>query len=655
MRGPVRICMVMLLLLAGATSIALADESDPPGRVARVSFANGSVSVQPAGMQDWAPTIVNRPLTSGDKLWTDQDSKAELDVGSVVIRLGSSTGFSILNLDDQMMQMNVTAGEAIVHVRDAGPNQGLEVDTPNVAVTLQAPGDYRIEVNDAGDRTLVKVSDGSAVVNATGQTVPIQTQQAVVFTGTGEVSAYSQSMGAPDALDEWSANRDRRFAQSQSSAYVAPDVAGAQDLDQYGRWSDDPDYGAVWQPTTVVAGWAPYRFGHWLWIAPWGWTWVDDAPWGFTPFHYGRWAYRQNSWCWVPGPRRMHPVYAPALVGWRGVGIGVGVVAAGAAVGWFALGPREVYVPAYRVSDNYVRNVNISNTTIVNNTYITNVYHNRVNNITYVNSRAPGAVTTVPRNVFTSAQPVAAHQIHVPQNELAHARFQASAPSIVPVRQSVLGAGAGTSVRRPPAPIANRTVVARVAPPPAPVAFERQEQAIRANGGRPLPRAQMATLEPRAANPRVRVMPEAPVRDVRSLPAQGRPAGTLQGREQVLHATPIPPVPQTRLRTDRPASAQHNQLRQNDLYRAPDNGASRVMPQAHPMPEARPIPESHPMPEARPVPREPVETPRAAAEFHTTPPLRPSAAPRPSPALHPEGSHPRPAPERPGTDRKPPQ
>ena len=66
----------------------------------------------------------------------------------------------------------------------------------------------------------------------------------------------------------------------------------------------------------VAAGWAPYRYGRWAWVSPWGWTWIDDARWGFAPFHYGRWAYASNRWCWVPGPRYVHAVYAPALVAW---------------------------------------------------------------------------------------------------------------------------------------------------------------------------------------------------------------------------------------------------------------------------------------------------------------------------------------------------
>src|SRR5262249_12546958 len=155
----------------------------------------------------------------------------------------------------------------------------------------------------------------------------------------------------------------------------------------------------------------------------------------------------------------------------------------------------------------YVRNVNITNTTVVNNTYITNVYENKVTNITYVNRNRPGAVVAVPRDVFVSARPVSGHTMRIPENELARVAARPAAPAIAPARESVLGHRPDMNVRRPPAAVVNRPVVARTAPPPPPVPFERQQEAIRANGGRPLARSQLTALQPAAApNPRVRVV-----------------------------------------------------------------------------------------------------------------------------------------------------
>ena len=144
-----------------------------------------------------------------------------------------------------------------------------------------------------------------------------------------------------------------------------------------------PDYGPVWTPVGVAPGWAPYRFGHWVWVAPWGWTWVENEPWGFAPFHYGRWAFRRRRG-WVLGSRTraVRPVFAPALVAFVGGGaLWRWYRHWRPAVGWFPLAPREVFVPWYRTSRVYVNNVNITNTRVnvtqVNNVYNTTIINNR--------------------------------------------------------------------------------------------------------------------------------------------------------------------------------------------------------------------------------------------------------------------------------------
>lgn len=545
---------VVALVLCAVQVAARADDADPPGRAARLSLAEGSVSLQPAGVTDWADATLNRPLTTGDKLWTDQSSRAELDIGAAVIRLGASTGFSFLNLDDNSAQMQVTAGTLIVRVRHLQGGQSYEIDTPNLALWVQQPGEYRVEVNEAGDDTVVKVSEGAAQASGGGQTIAIAAQQAASFAGTNTLTYQSATLGAPDDLDSWSAARERQVEDSPSRQYVADDVAGTQELDNNGTWQNTPDYGYVWMPTAVAVGWVPYRFGHWVWIAPWGWTWVDDASWGYAPFHYGRWIQSDNVWFWVPGPRRGHPVYAPALVGWVG-GPALGTpVAFGAHVGWFPLGPREVYVPAAQVSQSYVRNINITNTTIVSNTYITKVYEHNLTPLHYMNNTA-GAVTTVPQNVFTSGQRVGGHALRLPAAALQEAVVTAAAPAIAPSRQSVLGPGLGRGAVHPPAQLLNRPVVARRLPPRAPAPLERQIAAIQENGGRPLARAELARLQPATSAASVRVVavgaaqaalpnhpasraPQPPVRSAPALIPNGSGSG-LAERERALQSTRV--------------------------------------------------------------------------------------------------------------------
>jgi FecR protein len=649
---------ILALLACVAHGAAYADDTDPPGRVARLSDVEGSVSLQPAGVQDWTAATLNRPLTTGDRLWSDQNSRAELDIGAAVIRLGNNTGFGFLNLDDRNAQIQLATGTLIVRVRDTQSGDNYEVDTPNVALSLQQPGEYRVEVNDRGDATVVKVSEGAAVALGGGQSVAISAQEVLTVTGTSTLAYDSAPLGAPDDLDNWSSARERQMKDSVSGQYVANDVPGTQDLDDNGQWQQTPEYGYVWMPTTVVAGWVPYRFGHWMWISPWGWTWVDDAPWGYAPFHYGRWVQWNNSWAWVPGPRRMSPpVYAPALVAWVG-GAAVGSsVAFGSNVGWFPLGPREVYVPNYRVSTTYVRNVNITNTTLVNTTYITNIYQNHLTPTHYANNRA-AAVTTVPQDIFTSGRPVGVHAVPLPASILAGALVRATAPAIAPIRQSVLGPADGHGVVRPPAAgRLNKAVVARTSPPHAPASFERQRAAIQANGGSPLGRAEIAQLQPVTADTRVRVTASAgPAMAASALPHRAGasrgasasvqpPAGTgvipsLAERERALQISRLPSAPSVSTPQTPPSGGlmytQHPPPTQQRSFSADDP--------THAYGRSTSIPVYHP-PSTTATYAPPQESARTADSYQAAP--RAAAPPRvtappPAPPVRPQAPPPRP-------------
>jgi len=520
---------------------AAADEDDPPSRVARLAFVRGNVSFNPAGTDDWVTAIVNRPMTTGDKLWADDNSRAELHLGPAVIRLSDHTGFSFLNLTDEMTQLRLTEGTLNIRVRRLNDDETFEVDTPNLAFSILRPGSYKINVNEGGDSTIVAVRDGEGEVTGGGSAYTIHPREEGIFNGTDYLEADIQGYRRDqDDFDHWCYDRDRREDHSISSRYVSDDVVGYEDLDEYGGWRPVPEYGNVWFPHTTVVGWAPYRYGHWVWISPWGWTWVDDAPWGFAPFHYGRWVVVGGVWGWVPcAPRPavvtvayVRPVYAPALVAWVGGahwGVGVAVGGAPAGVAWFPLGPRDVYCPSYHVSQTYVQNVNVSNTTIINKTQVTNVYNNvyvnktvNVTNVTYQNQNVNGAVTATSHQAFTSAQPVHNNMVRVDAREVASAPVAPMTPTVAPQARSVLGTGAAARVQ-PPAAVENRAVVAKVAPPPPPAPFAKQEQIVRENGGRPPAISQIRKAQPEpSANARANANANANVKI--APPVQQRPA-----------------------------------------------------------------------------------------------------------------------------------
>jgi uncharacterized protein DUF6600 len=504
----------MGMVLMAASAAFLAAQIDPPSRVARLNYMDGPVSFRPTGINEWVDANVNRPLTTGDNIWVGDRGRAEFHIGSTALRLSPYSDFQFLNLDDQAVQIRLSEGTLTVRLRYLTQNQIFEVDTPSLAFTLDRPGEYRIDVNPDSQTTIITVRDGEGEVTGGGQAFPVYARQRVVVRGYDQINYNLASAGGADEFDQWCSSRDRREDQSQSARYVSREIAGYDDLDQYGRWGDQPGYGQVWMPTTVAAGWAPYHDGHWAWIAPWGWTWVDEAPWGFAPYHYGRWASFGGRWGWIPGPYGETPLYAPALVGWVGGGRGGSgfslsfSIGNSPAVGWFPLGPREPYFPSYQVSQGYFTRVNNTNT-VINNTTINNYYNDSRNsnntaitNITYVNRNVQNGVTAVPQNTFASGRRVSQDARPVPAAQLASVQV-AAAPAIAPQRESVLGPRGNTAspAARPPDAVLSRPVVARTAPPPAAVPFERQQPALAQNPGRPLPPTQVQEIRQSAPAP----------------------------------------------------------------------------------------------------------------------------------------------------------
>lgn len=513
---------------------AAAFAGDPPGRVARLQYMSGEVSLQPGGVNDWVPGVINRPLTTADRVWADKNSRAELQLGNSAIRVSSDTSMTLTNVSDGTVQVELDQGTLNLWVRHLYRGEIYEIDTPNMAFTVMKAGEYRFDVDSNGDTTLVTVWRGEGEATGQGRAVRVKHDHTARFTGGTSLAHEMYEAKRADGFDDWCEIRDRREQYSQSARYVSPDVIGAEDLDDYGTWRVVPSYGAMWVPA-VAPGWAPYHYGHWGWVEPWGWTWIDDEPWGFAPCHYGRWVYYSGYWGWVPGPVAVRPVYAPALVAWvGGSNFGIGFAFGSApAVGWFPLGYGEPYLPPYRVSPGYFRNVNVSNTHITNITNVTNNYYNTTNinsnnvnsnnttitrnnttivtnnttniknttnitdnstningnhnnvHINYANQKVPGAVTAVPSTVLTNSQPVAKSAVHIPEGEVKENALL-MAPPVAPSRNSVLGSKAGQQTVVPPPETESRRVVAKLPPPLKPVPFDAKEQDLAKNPGRPL-------------------------------------------------------------------------------------------------------------------------------------------------------------------------
>jgi hypothetical protein len=499
---------------------------DPPSRVARLSYIQGGITFQPSGSTEWAVATLNNSVTTGDRLVSDQGGSAELQIGPVAARIAPSTDLTVTSLSDGLVQLGVPQGTTRLGVYRMNPGDTIEVDTPNGAVTVLAPGSYRISTDPSGAQTTVSVERGRAELTGPNLSQILEQGRTVRLTAEGNgIQVANVPKPGPDGFDAWSASRDAALSNpgSASVAYVNPDVPGVQDLDANGRWETDVAEGPVWYPTTVAVGWVPYRFGHWVWVEPWGWVWVDDAPWGFAPFHYGRWAYLRGRWGWVPGPRAMRPYYSPALVAFAdggGFGLSIGVSA------WFPLGPRDPFFPWYHHDDFYLRAVNGANVRGVVNI---GAFVNVADREHFPYAFRTRAMTVVPRTVFAGGRPIGHEVIRVAPERIALAPITPH-PMVVPTREAALGGAiverpaiamdrrvVGVAVR-PGAPrgavaVGARPLVVRHAAPPADLPFETRQKAIAEHPGRPLEPQQLQNLRAgRPAGPQRDPEPPHPVR-----------------------------------------------------------------------------------------------------------------------------------------------
>jgi hypothetical protein len=396
---------VVVLLGSSALGIA-APSDDPPGRVGRLADLQGSVYWFDHEQGQWSEAERNLPLTSGDRISTAAQGRAELRVGSSVLRLGSGTELELQLVDDERMVFHLHAGSLAVRLRTREMAEETELLTPEARLLPTRAGHYRLDRLD--DRTQAGAWRGTLRVDESP--LLVETGQRLELWRTGRRGERGELRHEwanlpDDSFAVWALSEDRRDERTAASRYVSPEMTGAEDLERHGRWEDHPEYGAFWVPFEVRAGWAPYRYGRWTWVRPWGWTWVDEAPWGFAPFHYGRWVHWRGRWGWLPGSYVARPVYAPALVAWVG-GSGPGVA-------WVALGPLDFFLPWYR-------------STPVHRDHINTRPHRPgqqpqpirppTGPVMYGNQGTPGAVTVVPRDVLVHRGPVGSAVIDEPHD-----------------------------------------------------------------------------------------------------------------------------------------------------------------------------------------------------------------------------------------------
>jgi len=353
----VEFVLVLGLAVAGLGVSARAQDSPPTTRAARLTYLQGTVTVDQADNTAGVPAQLNLPLLAGVRLATGADGQAEVEFedGSVV-RL---TPNSVLSLDKLAVEPAATGETVGAFTTGLSLLQGLAYlelrATPQYRYTLDAGGDVLSPVENTTVRVsfdeppaIFAVLDGAARVErqsgAGGGGPEREVRAGESLRGDpGGAAAYSITPEiTEDSWDQWNEDRDQSaVSEAGARTAVRDNYAGAQgygwsDLDANGSWYDVPGQGPIWQPQLALAdaSFDPYGNGAWAWYPGTGYLWASGYSWGWTPYRCGSWSYFNSfGWGWAPGA-------GCGGFGWGFIGGGHPVN-----IGLFPRGYRPIRVP----------------------------------------------------------------------------------------------------------------------------------------------------------------------------------------------------------------------------------------------------------------------------------------------------------------------
>jgi len=436
MRALKKYMLVFFTLLFPAVSFA-----DDLG-LARINLIDGDVQVMIQDTTDWTPATINLPMNEGDRLWSPEASRAELQIrGGVSARIDADTALDILTVTADSAQFYLDRGHVYINNRRGGIRTS-QVDTPLVSIRSYDNSIMMIDITEDGV-TEISVLKGSAYAESRAGATQVIAGNTLTIR---DANADMAPLGAPDDWERWNTDRDRLLTSWGESSRYLPDELHeySSDFDANGHWDYAADYGYVWTPIVTEADWAPYSYGQWVWIRG-NYVWISHHTWGWAPTHYGRWVtVASHGWCWVP-PVRGAVYWGPGYVGW---------VVTPTYVAWVPLAPGEIYYGYgyYGPWSMNVMTINIQ-TVVINRPYVNARVRHGVNaaqrdsfgtgrripvqirDNPFADGRGPGHAIIPPREKppkpITFARPGAAEQSHIqppPQRE--RVRQQRTGPQV---------------------------------------------------------------------------------------------------------------------------------------------------------------------------------------------------------------------------------
>ncbi len=328
---------LIILALLTFSNLVIAQEKDlydegapeVTARVARISFMRGDVQIKRSGENDWDLASLNLPLVEGDEIATSRNARVEIQFDSQnFLRLAEDSLLKVTTLRDEGIAVSLTEGTLSLRVFSFEKEKGyFEIDAPQTTLSVQNAGLFRIDARNQYEVRVTATEGGQARIYSDNSGFTLRNRRsAKIFLDNERLGEWETSDASRYSVewDSWIAERDSKLAKLLNNSYYDKyydrDIFGAEDLNDYGSWSDSNDYGKIWRPyqsaISIYSNWSPYRYGHWAWVNPFGWTWVNDESWGWATYHYGRWISDNRGWFWTPYEyhRSQQSWWKPALV-----------------------------------------------------------------------------------------------------------------------------------------------------------------------------------------------------------------------------------------------------------------------------------------------------------------------------------------------------
>lgn len=220
-----------------------------PASIAKITFYTGEVQVQKPQKEAWDKALFNQPLNSGQKVKTQDESRAEIGFADgSIIRIDSNSKLDIIDAKKdkggaQTATAKVWSGKVWANVNKMSKKTKFQIESPTAVAAVRGTV-YRMAVSP--DRTTkIAVYSGEVAVDNKPIVKFMEEKKAKAGGKPGEIEGPTQIAGPTEVtLEQWV-----QIVKAQMEITIHPD--GTYDIvnfnpiidsqDDWVRWNQERD------------------------------------------------------------------------------------------------------------------------------------------------------------------------------------------------------------------------------------------------------------------------------------------------------------------------------------------------------------------------------------------------------------------------------